>query len=221
MRVGAAWRGRTKLSRSARARDDVDVDLLALAHELVEKRRPEHVAPARMRRLSDDDLRDVARSRVAHRLVRRVVRAERDRLARRATRRAACAARAARDLPSRDESTTASRRRAAIELGVEARRHAPRRADQAAPSAARRDAHEDALARVPRSLDAVRGLVPAHLRVDALGRPAQGELAQRDEVSLLEEVLDRARAPARARRPCPRAGARAARRTGDRRARTS
>ena len=32
----------------------------------------------------------------------------------------------------------------------------------------------------------------AHLRVDALGRVAQRQLAQRDQVALLEEVLDRA-----------------------------
>ena len=58
---------------------------------------------------------------------------------------------------------------------------------------ARRDADEDALAGVPRLLDAVRGLVAAHLGLDALGRAAQRELAQGDEVSLLEEVPERAR----------------------------
>ena len=76
---------------------------------------------------------------------------------------------------------------------MQARRHAPRRAHQARRVRARRDAHEHALARVPRLLDAVRGLVAAHLRLDALGGAAQRELAQRDEVALAEEVLDGAR----------------------------
>ncbi len=46
---------------------------------------------------------------------------------------------------------------------------------------------------MPRLFDAVRRLVPAHLRVDALGRAPQGELTQRDEVSLTEKALDGAR----------------------------
>ena len=57
-----------------------------------------------------------------------------------------------------------------------------------------------------------------HLRVDALGRVAQRELAQRDQVALPEEVLDRALRPAPARTPCPRAGARAGRPAAGRRA---
>ena len=143
--------------------DDVDVDLAALADDVVEERRLSDVAPARVRRLADDDLRDVALARVADGLDRRRPRRAASPARRRATRRAACSARAR----SRSRGGHAQRRRRldvdADELRVQARRHPPRGADEARRVRARRDAHEDALAGVPRLLDAVRGLVAAHL----------------------------------------------------------
>jgi hypothetical protein len=55
----------------------------------------------------------------------------------------------------------------------------------------RPDAHEQPLARLPDALDRAIGTVLAHLRVDAVGRAPQRELAQRDQVALAEEVAHR------------------------------
>ncbi len=50
-------------------------------------------------------------------------------------------------------------------------------------------ADQQPLGRRPRPVNPVGGLPDAHVRVDALGRLAEGQLAQRDEVPLAEEVL--------------------------------
>ena len=57
---------------------------------------------------------------------------------------------------------------------------------------ARADAHQQPLARRPGLADALLGHVAAHLRVHPLGRAAERQLAQRDQVALPEEALDRA-----------------------------
>src|ERR1019366_7204275 len=69
-----AWR------RDRLARDDVDVDVAARTDDLVEERRGHEIAPARMRRFPDDDLRRVTLPRVANQLVGRVLALQPDRL---------------------------------------------------------------------------------------------------------------------------------------------
>src|SRR6267378_4321715 len=64
-------------------------------------------------------------------------------------------------------------------------------ANQALRELARADAHEDQLACLPHLADALVLAVDAHLLVHALGGAAQGQLAQRDQVALAEEILDR------------------------------
>jgi len=77
-------------------------------------------------------------------------------------------------------------------FALERRGHALARADQPRTRRIRANAHQDALARGPRLLDAVLPHVAAHLRIHPLGGAAQGELPQRDQVALAKELLDRA-----------------------------
>src|SRR4051812_29347989 len=76
---------------------------------------------------------------------------------------------------------------------MESPRHTPRGPHEARRRGARADADENALRRRPNALNAVLRAVYTHLRVDALGRQPQRQLAQRDEVALAKEILDRAR----------------------------
>ncbi len=171
------------------SRDDVDVDLAAVSDDVVEKGRLEEFAPPRVGRLADDDLRDVSLASVTYGLRGRVVAAQDDGVA----------------VERLDEAHVLGKSRAvarrhahggrrlhvdADKLRVQAARHPPRRAHEMRGVRAGRHADEHALARMPRLIDSVCGLVAAHLRVDALGRPAQRELAKRDEVAFLEEVFD-------------------------------
>ena len=57
---------------------------------------------------------------------------------------------------------------------------------------ARPDADQEPLGRRPGLADPLLGHVAAHLGVDPLGGAPQRELAQRDQVALAEEALDRA-----------------------------
>ena len=80
----------------------------------------------------------------------------------------------------------------AIHSACSPRGHAPRRPDEPAGAGARADAHQQPLARRPGLADSLLGHVAAHLRVHPLGRAAERQLAQRDQVALPEEALDRA-----------------------------
>ena len=76
-------------------------------------------------------------------------------------------------------------------LGVQRGREAPAGAYQALGQLARADAHQDTLARLPHIADSLVLAIVAHLLFDAVGGAAQRQLAQRDEIALAEEVLDR------------------------------
>ena len=56
---------------------------------------------------------------------------------------------------------------------------------------ARADAHQEAFRHRPRLLDGVIAHVGLHLRVHPLGGPPERQLAQRDQIALAEEVVDR------------------------------
>jgi hypothetical protein len=71
-------------------------------------------------------------------------------------------------------------------------RHAFRRAHQARRGGRRSDEDQEALRYRPGRGDRMVRAVGAHLGVDALRRGAQGELAQRDQVALAEEAVERA-----------------------------
>ena len=89
---------------------------------------------------------------------------------------------------------------------AEARRHAPRRADERRGGRARARRRRGCARRRPRRFDPVlASRYSCICGVDALGGLSQGELAQRDEVALLEEALDARARPAPGRRPCLRA----------------
>jgi hypothetical protein len=76
-------------------------------------------------------------------------------------------------------------------LRVEPLRHALGPADEAQRVRARAHADEHTLPRGPDGLDPLVAAVDAHLRVDAVRRLPEGELAQRDEIALPEEVAER------------------------------
>ena len=143
-----------------------------------------------MRGFADDDLRDVVRPRVGEHLAPGALPAERDRLGP--------------ELlgepqvlgdpppiglvhPERGGGLDVDR----DPVGMERPRHSPRSADEAGRRRGRADADEEPVARRPDPLDAVLGLVEAHLRVDPLGGPSERELAEGNEVPLPEEALDR------------------------------
>src|SRR5579859_6564676 len=73
---------------------------------------------------------------------------------------------------------------------MEASRHPPGCPDEARGCGAWAHPYEDALPRGPYALNPVLGLVVAHLRVDTLGGPPERQLAQSDEVSFAEEIVD-------------------------------
>jgi hypothetical protein len=75
--------------------------------------------------------------------------------------------------------------------GVEPVGHTLRRADEPGRERARVHAHQQTLGDGPDLLDRVLAPVDAHLRVHAVGGTAKGELAERDQVALPEEILDR------------------------------
>ena len=72
-----------------------------------------------------------------------------------------------------------------------ARRDPRRSAHQRLRLRTTRDAHDDPLARRPRGLDLVARPVALEALVDPLGEPEQGQLAQRGEVALAEELRQR------------------------------
>ena len=76
-------------------------------------------------------------------------------------------------------------------LGVQARRHPPCGAHEAIGKRVMADADQDALVGRPGLGDGVVAPVALHLRVDAVGGAAQRQLAQRDQVALAKEALDR------------------------------
>ena len=76
--------------------------------------------------------------------------------------------------------------------GVQARGHAVRRADDIGRLRGRSDGDEDPLARGPGLGDPLLALPRGHLLLDAVGGALQRQLAQRDEIPLAEEVVDRA-----------------------------
>ena len=69
-------------------------------------------------------------------------------------------------------------------------RHAAGGPDELHCLRARPDADQEPLPRRPGLADALLGHVAAHLGIDALGRAAQGQLAEGDQVALAEEALD-------------------------------
>jgi hypothetical protein len=79
-----------------------------------------------------------------------------------------------------------------VPLGVQRVGKPLRGADQLFPAIVRADRDYNALARRPHRDDRFLLAVLAHLRVDPVGSLAQRELAQRDEIPLLEEVVERA-----------------------------
>ncbi len=76
-------------------------------------------------------------------------------------------------------------------LGAQPAREPPAGAHDAHRRRARADADQDLLGDRPGALAALGLAVDLHLRVDAVGRRAQRQLAQRDQVRLLEEVGQR------------------------------
>ena len=79
-----------------------------------------------------------------------------------------------------------------VPAGVERAGHAPRGSHQARRVGAGAHGDQQLIAHVPGMLDALGLVVLAHLRVHTLGRMAQRQLAQRDQVALLEEIVERA-----------------------------
>ena len=67
-----------------------------------------------------------------------------------------------------------------------------RGADQSLPATACANRDDDALARRPHRRDCFFLAILAHLRIDAIGRLPKRQLAQRDEIPLLKEVVERA-----------------------------
>jgi hypothetical protein len=74
-------------------------------------------------------------------------------------------------------------------VGAQGARQPAARADHRPRRGVLRDADEHALARRPRALRVAQLALLLHVGVDAVGRAAQGQLAQRDQVRLAEEVL--------------------------------
>jgi hypothetical protein len=74
-------------------------------------------------------------------------------------------------------------------LRVERGGQPPRSAHQVLPFGPRPERNHEPLGHGPRRPDSLFVAVVAHLRVHAVRRPAQGQLAQRDEVALAKEVL--------------------------------
>ena len=104
-------------------------------------------------------------------------------------------------------------------IGGERVGHALARAHELLGLRVRADRDEQLLAREPLARRAVARERCARRGLDAARRPAQRELAQRDQVRQAEEPVDRARAPRPARRPCRPSDARAGRRAAGRSAR--
>ena len=173
------------------AADHVQVDALGAGEQLAVGRRPEQAPPQRAARPADDDARDVALARVVgERLARRCGRrASPPR--RRATRRGAAARCARCASPPTGAAGPASRRRPRSTRRAARSPCACRRAPGARP--ARRGRSRPAA----RSPAAQVARMPWPARYSRIARStrsavrAQRELAQRDQVALAEEVLDR------------------------------
>jgi len=168
--------------------DHVDVDVAAHPHQRFEERTARPIAPRRVRRLADDDARDVPLPGQRDDLCRPVLAGQRH----------AVGAQRARELEVLGDARAIRRgqpqRRGGLHergdpVGVQAGGKASGPAHEPRRSRARAHTDEDALAGSPGLLDAVRLAIPPHLRVDALRRDAQRKLAKRDEVPGAEEVL--------------------------------
>ena len=215
--VAAEPRRAARLARAPRgagaaasiAGDDAHVDRSAVADHLVDRRRPSHErAPARARRLAEDDLAHVALAREAQELLGHVARPG----CVTASPPSCSASRSARCTRSRSASGRSREARRLDEDGeprrVAALGHAPRRAHERARRAGPPlDRDQDALGHRPQVRRGRARRMRLHLLVDVLGGLAQRELAERGQVAGLEVVPERALGLLRARRPCPRAGA--------------
>ena len=184
---------RNRLSRNRIAGDDVHADVAGTADEIVHDRAVHHLEPARAGRLADDDLRDVVGLRVAHHVLgdAAIAGRQRHRLAAKRL-----------GQPKRVGDAIAffvGELRCAPALDVERRPRSVQAvsepfgvANQSGAAPILADADQDALARRPRPGDGVRLHLAEQLLVDALGRPAQRQLAQGGEIGGRKEMLERA-----------------------------
>ena len=150
--------------------------------------RPEPLAA----RPADDDARRVARARVGENLLGDVPAAERDRDAAELF----GEPQGAQDPVALGVGQALQARRLDVHrrpVALHPRGDARARTDGALRVRSGADADHDPLGDRPRRLDALVGPVLAHLPVDALRGAAQRHLAERDQVALAEEVLQRAR----------------------------
>ena len=174
----------------ALAADDLDVDVAAAPDQRVDDRAEQHALPQRAPRLAHDDLGHVA-----------IVRERQDRLAHRPPAQGhRLRAQLLGQAPRLHDPVLVFLRHAQLgrrldvggdPRGVEPVGHALGRADEPGRERARVHAHQQALGDGPDLLDRVLAPVDAHLRVHAVGGPAKGELTERDQVALPEEILDR------------------------------
>ncbi len=151
----------------------------------------EQPLPQRAARPADQHARDVALARVVGELLADRRAAERHRLG----------AERLRELQQRDAAVALGlgqpQQAGGLDVdhdpfGVQRARHALAGAHQPLGLLVRADAHQQALAGGPDRADRRALAVRAHRRVDPVRRGAQRQLAQRDQVALAEEVLDRA-----------------------------
>ena len=172
------------------AADHIDIDVAAPAHESVHDGAEENPLPQGPGGLADDDLADVPGPGVAQDLLAHGGAREGRRL------RAELLGETQRlhDPLAVGLRQLRVRRRLHVgddPLGSQARGEAPAGADEQAGLGTGADAHEHALGHRPGLGDGVIAHVGLHLRVHAVGRPPQGQLPERDQVALAEEVLDR------------------------------
>ena len=190
--VGAAA-GEERVAQRARlvgAAYHDDVDAFGSRDQLAVGRRPEQAPPQRPARAADDDARDIALLGVVGDFLAGRRAAERHRL--RAERLGE---------PKQRDAPVALLVRQAQQLGrfdihddpvgVQRRRHALAGAHQALALLVGADRDQQPLAGRPGGADALALAVFAHRGVDAVRGGAQRQLAQRDEVALAEEILDR------------------------------
>ena len=190
VRAAAREEGIAQNARLVGAAYHKDVDAFGSRDQLAVGRRPEQAPPQRPARAADDDARDIALLGVVGDFLAGRRAAERHRL--RAERLGE---------PKQRDAPVALLVRQAQQLGrfdihddpagVQRRRHALAGAHQALALLVGADRDQQPLAGRPGGANALALAVFAHRGVDAVRGGAQRQLAQRDEVALAEEILDR------------------------------
>ena len=184
---------RNWLAGNGIAGDDMDADIAGTTHEIVHHRAMHDFEPAGACRFADDDLRDVVGLRIADNVLgdAMVVGWQGEGLAakrfgepQRIGDAVAFFLRELQAAPALDiERDPRAMQPVGESLGV---------AHQAGRAQILADAHQNAFARRPRSLDRMRLHFREQLLVNPLGGAAQGQFAQRGEVGGREEMFERA-----------------------------